>query len=279
MRLLTIVFILFVLPLHAQVTESYKNMSEGEYNSFSINFDMVGIDTVKKEWTSFLDSKSPKKKTKYFKYILEYFTEQAEFKNICDHTNVYSKFEKDNNRVTLTSWYYLGGKFLSSKDHPAKVKLLKEMLVNFSEKVLTKYISNNTLTTYQNRVIDQQINISSYQQIQDSIDFVLKTNSSNIKSWKDELVLNIERQKDLTAEIAGHKKAKKTINATNAETELAKVKMKEKTLLSSIDSKQSENSYLSKRSLENKTTINEAQKRLDNCKLLCSNIEKILNKE
>jgi hypothetical protein len=240
---------------------------------------MVGIDTVKKEWISFLDSKSPKKKTKYFKYILEYFTEQAEFKNICDHTNVYSKFEKDNNRVTLTSWYYLGGKFLSSKDHPAKVKLLKEMLVNFSEKVLTKYISNNTLTTYQNRVIDQQINISSYQQIQDSIDFVLKTNSSNIKSWKDELVLNIERQKDLTAEIAGHKKAKKTINATNAETELAKVKMKEKTLLSSIDSKQSENSYLSKRSLENKTTINEAQKRLDNCKLLCSNIEKILNKE
>ncbi len=280
MRYITIILLIFFgNSTDAQVVESYKKMSEGEYNSFSITFDMVGIDTLKKEWIDFLNNKSPKKKTKYFKYIQEYFTDQAEFKSICDHTNVYTKFEKDQNKVTIATWYYLGGKFLSSKDHPEKVKLLKEMLAGFSEKVLTKYISNSTLNSYKNKVIDQEMTITSYKQIMDSIDVASKANSANIKNWKDELVLNIERQKDLTAEIAGHKKAKKTVDATNAQAELDKLILREKTLSSSIDTKQTENTYLSRRSLENKTAMNEAVKKLDDCKLICINIEKILNKE
>jgi hypothetical protein len=108
---LSITFLMFSAVLSAQVTESEQYMSQGTYNSLSIELPTGSEKSAPKEWTKFFKKYG---KTKKNRKTDEYFTDNVSIVGMSNNSvDVYATF----NGNIMTAWFDLGGVYLSSNDN------------------------------------------------------------------------------------------------------------------------------------------------------------------
>ena len=116
--------------------EAVKPMSQGEQNSFTIDFKIGDAETIADLWVGYQkDFKA--KKPKLDKKANEYFADNAQVDKISSNTiDIYSKVaRKSDNGAVLTIWFDLGGAYLSSARHPDRMPGAREWMAGFEQVV------------------------------------------------------------------------------------------------------------------------------------------------
>ncbi len=149
---LTLIFMLSGLSGYAQedlsnysfepaLKEMDRLMSKGQKNSFSIVIDGLSKKDIEKSWGKYI--KDHDTKSKWDKKKKEYFADNAKVREISDNTiDIYSQLNEAGDRVELTVWMDLGGAFLSSYDHPQKIKEGEAFILEFATNMEKKRIDN-----------------------------------------------------------------------------------------------------------------------------------------
>ncbi len=142
-NLLIIFFTLFSLSiLQAQaIQEANKRMSQGEQNSFTMEFNIGNAETIADLWVDYQKGFKARK-PKLNKKENEYFADDARIEAISDNTiDIYSKVaEKSDKGAVLTVWFGLGGAYLSSSRHQERMAGAKEWLAGFDNVVKTAFM-------------------------------------------------------------------------------------------------------------------------------------------
>ncbi len=123
--------------LQAQnIQETNKRMSQGEHNSFTLEFNVGDAETIAGLWVDYQkDFKA--RKPKLNKKENEYFADDARVNAISDNTiDIYSKVAKKSDKgAVLTIWFDLGGAYLSSGRHPDRMAGAREWMAGFEQVV------------------------------------------------------------------------------------------------------------------------------------------------
>lgn len=123
--LLPLILILSVTFSYGQITEGKSYMSAGTYNSLAMILPEGSAEIAPKEWDKFLKKYG---KTKRDRKTDEYFTDDAEIKEMSDNTiDIYTKFSGSK----ITVWFDLGGTYLSSTEHPQPYAFAEKILNDF----------------------------------------------------------------------------------------------------------------------------------------------------
>ncbi len=118
------------LFISAQVQNQSMVMSKGNNPSVKILLENTDTKTVEDAWSKYI--KKYKGKTKEMKKTKEFFTDDAEIKDMSSNTvDVYAKVMKKENDSELVVWFDLGGAFLSSQNHPDRYPVAVGMLEKF----------------------------------------------------------------------------------------------------------------------------------------------------
>lgn len=108
---LAIIFLTFSMIVSAQITESEQYMSQGTYNALSIELPTGSEKSAPKDWAKFFKKYG---KTKRNRKTDEYFTDNASIIGMSNNSvDVYATF----NGNVMTTWFDLGGTYLSSSDN------------------------------------------------------------------------------------------------------------------------------------------------------------------
>lgn len=128
-------FGLFNQVAFAQIEESEKTMSQGVYNSLTIELIQAKEKVVEKTWKKFV--KDFKGKTKKDKKMDEWFTDDGKIVAIGggNTVDVYSRISEAGDNVFMTVWFDLGGEYLNSASHPSKYTEGEKMLMKFAIEV------------------------------------------------------------------------------------------------------------------------------------------------
>ena len=138
----TLIFALlgFVISF-AQVEESEKPMTSGVENSLNIRLKNANEKDVEKLWKAHI--KAYKGKTKKDRRSGEIFTDDALVPELSSNTiDLYAKMATVGEEVMCTTWFDLGGEFLSSATHADKYGQAEKILLLFALKVSAKVISD-----------------------------------------------------------------------------------------------------------------------------------------
>ncbi|MCO6492428.1 MAG: hypothetical protein J5I98_28685 [Phaeodactylibacter sp.] len=131
------ILLISAVILHAQAyKEGPQRMSQGENNSFTIDFNVGNADAIADLWVDYQkDFKA--KKPKLDKKANEYFADDARIDKISDNTiDIYSKVaSKSGKGAVLTIWFDLGGAFLSSNRHPDRMAGARDWMAGFEQVV------------------------------------------------------------------------------------------------------------------------------------------------
>ncbi len=118
------------LFISAQVQNQSMVMSKGNNPSLKILLENTDTKTVEDAWSKYI--KKYKGKTKEMKKTKEFFTDDAEIKDMSSNTvDVYAKVMKKENDSELVVWFDLGGAFLSSQNHPDRYPVAVSILEKF----------------------------------------------------------------------------------------------------------------------------------------------------
>ncbi|MCO6478877.1 MAG: hypothetical protein J5I94_19740 [Phaeodactylibacter sp.] len=123
--------------LQAQnMQETDKRMSQGEQNSFTLEFNVGNAETIADLWVDY-QKEFKAKRPKLNKKENEYFADDAQIKAISDNTiDIYSKVAKKSDKgAVLTIWFDLGGAYLSSSRHPDRMAGAREWTAGFEQVV------------------------------------------------------------------------------------------------------------------------------------------------
>ncbi len=136
MKKFTVLALLMVFGISASfaqfIEEGIQLMSQGSYNSLSMELPKTGQKDVQKAWEKFA-SKTLKGKTKYDKKSGEIFTDNAKYKSLSNNDfDVYARVVASGTSSIITVWYDLGGAFLHSEQHPAEFKVVEKQLYEFA---------------------------------------------------------------------------------------------------------------------------------------------------
>ncbi len=124
-----------------ELKEMDRLMSQGQKNSFSVVIDGLSKKDIEKSWGKYI--KNHDTKSKWDKKKNEYFADNAKVRDISDNTiDIFSQLNEVGNRVELTVWMDLGGAFLSSNDHPQKVKEGEAFILKFATNMEKKRVDN-----------------------------------------------------------------------------------------------------------------------------------------
>lgn len=125
----------FALSAQAYL-EGPKMMSQGENNSFTIDFNVGNADAIGDLWVDY-QKNFKAKKPKLDKKANEYFADDARIDKISDNTiDLYSKVaSKSGKGAVLTIWFDLGGAYLSSNRHPDRIAGAREWMAGFEQVV------------------------------------------------------------------------------------------------------------------------------------------------
>ncbi|MEL6637137.1 MAG: hypothetical protein AAFR05_10340 [Bacteroidota bacterium] len=119
-----------VLFLNAQVNTKSMVMSQGNHPALAVFIKSTDTKTVEEAWNKFI--KKYKGKTKELKKNSEFFTDDAEIKDMSSNTvDVYAKVLKKEDGSELLVWFDLGGAYLSAATHPDRYPVAMTMLENF----------------------------------------------------------------------------------------------------------------------------------------------------
>ena len=119
----------------AQIEEGEKTMSQGVYNSLTIELQQATEKVVNKTWKKF--AKDFKAKTKKDKKMDEWFTDDGSIVAIGggNSVDVYARISESGDNVFMTTWFDLGGEYLNSDSHPTKYTEAEKMMMKFAIEV------------------------------------------------------------------------------------------------------------------------------------------------
>jgi len=144
-RLLTACIVLFISAhgLQAQVfSEANRPMSQGNHNSFLIDFRIGEADDIVDMWQDYQKDFDARRKPKKNRKTGEYFADNVEIEAISDNTiDIYSTVEGKGKAggAIITIWFNLGGAYLSSGRHPERMEATQAWLQGFKNRVLQNY--------------------------------------------------------------------------------------------------------------------------------------------
>lgn len=133
----SLLFILFILPSFAfgQIIEEDKSMSLGIKNALILELPGTSEKIVDKLWKKY--SKDFEGKTKKDRRSDEWFTDDGSIVGIggANTLDVYARIGSIGDAVSLTTWFDLGGSFLSSYEHPDEYDEAQKILLRFALEV------------------------------------------------------------------------------------------------------------------------------------------------
>jgi hypothetical protein len=201
MKTIVSIFILFTIAstttfaqtdFEFKVLEENRSMTKGNANALIVNLPNTSYKQVNKLWSKYL--KNFKGKTKYNRKIDEYFSDNAEIKDMSENAvDIISKvYDNGAEGTTVAVWFNLGVTYLSSEKYPERYPSGEKILKDFSflvsadmiaaqlkeeEKILVNM--NDTLKSLEKAKIQSETNISKQKEI------ITKAEASIVQSEKD----------------------------------------------------------------------------------------------
>ena len=199
-------FILFFLIglLHqfsfAQIEESEKTMSQGVYNSLTIELQQAKEKVVDKTWKKF--AKDFKGKTKKDKKMDEWFTDDGKIVAIGggNTVDVYSRITESGDNVFMTVWFDLGGEYLNSASHPSKYTEGEKMLMKFAIEV-AKEMTLIELEDQEDVLKKMHKNLKKLENLKTRYENEIVKAKEAIATAEKNIELNIKEQEDAQEQI------------------------------------------------------------------------------
>lgn len=115
-----------------KVLEENRSMTKGNANALIINLPNTSYKKVSKLWSKYL--KNFRGKIKYNRKVNEYFSDNAEIKDMSENTvDITSKvYDNGAEGTSIAIWFNLGVTYLSSKEFPERYVLGEKVLKDFS---------------------------------------------------------------------------------------------------------------------------------------------------
>lgn len=226
MKTLISIFILFTIAYSTafaqtdfefKVLEENRSMSKGSANALIINLPNTSYKQVNKLWNKHI--KNFKGKLKYNRKIDEYFSDNAEIKDMSENAvDIISKvYDNGAEGTTVAIWFNLGVTYLSSEKYPERYPSGEKILKDFSLLVSADMIAaqlkeeektlenmNDTLKSLEKENVQSEANISKQK------DIITKAEASIVKSEKD-IEGNLETQDTQKLNIKEQEKVIETI--------------------------------------------------------------------
>jgi len=209
--LLTTVLLSFAILVSAQVTESEQYMSQGTYNSLSIDLPTGSEKAAPKEWVKFFKKYG---KTKKNRKTGEYFTDDANVTGMSNNSvDVYATFSG----TVMTAWFDLGGTYLSSSDNGFAT----------GEQILLDFGLHLKVLQVEDELKGEEKNMKSLQSDLKKLEKSKATLEKNIENWKAKIAeaeadieKNIQDQEAKTIEIGNQEIIVEQVQARLAELRL-----------------------------------------------------------
>ncbi|NJN77507.1 MAG: coiled-coil domain-containing protein 22 [Saprospiraceae bacterium] len=184
--------------IFAQVTENQKFMSQGTFNSLSIELPDGSGKDAPKEWAKYIKQYGKAKKNRKTK---EYFVDDAEVQGMSNNSvDIYAKFEGN----TLSVWFDLGGAYLSSREHIDGYAMGEQILMDFGLHLKTLMVSDE--------VAAEEKVLKKMEMELERLTKEKATHEKNIEDWKAKIAQaeldieqNIQDQEAKTTEIEQQK--------------------------------------------------------------------------
>jgi hypothetical protein len=201
MKTIVSIFILFTMAYNTafaqtdfefKVLEENRSMSKGNANALIINLPNTSYKQVNKLWNKYI--KNFKGKLKYNRKIDEYFSDNAEVKDMSENAvDIISKvYDNGAEGTTVAIWFNLGVTYLSAEKYPERYPSGEKILKDFSLLVSADMIAaqlkeeekrlenmNDTLKSLEKAKVQSEANITKQKEI------ITKAEASIVKSEKD----------------------------------------------------------------------------------------------
>jgi len=201
MKTIATIFILFTMAytttfaqtdFEFKVLEENRSMTKGSANALIVNLPNTSYKQVNKLWSKYL--KNFKGKTKYNRKIDEYFSDNAEIKDMSENAvDIISKvYDNGEEGTTVAVWFNLGVTYLSAEKHPERYPFGEKLLKDFSLLVSADMIAaqlkeeekrlvsmNDTLKSLEKEKTQSEANITKQKEI------IIKAEASIVQSEKD----------------------------------------------------------------------------------------------
>ncbi len=175
-----------------KVLEENRSMSKGNANALIVNLPNTSYKQVNKLWNKYI--KNFKGKLKYNRKIDEYFSDNAEVKDMSENAvDIISKvYDNGAEGTTVAIWFNLGVTYLSAEKYPERYPSGEKILKDFSLLVSADMIAaqlkeeekrlenmNDTLKSLEKAKVQSEANITKQKEI------ITKAEASIVKSEKD----------------------------------------------------------------------------------------------
>jgi hypothetical protein len=196
--LLTVLLTFLTTLTFAQVSESQKFMSQGTYNSLTIQLPEGSEKDAPKEWIKFAKRYG---KAKRNRKTGEYFVNDAKILEMSNNSvDIYAKFEGN----TITVWFDLGGAYLSSREHINGYATGEQILMDFGLELKVLMVNDE--------VEKEEKNLKKMEMDLERLTKEKATNEKNIEDWKAKIAQaeadieqNVKDQEAKTTEIEQQK--------------------------------------------------------------------------
>lgn len=209
MKNIHIVLLLSVLsfPVFSQVSESVKTMSKGDENALSITIKEVDYKKAKELWEDYL--KKFGGKVNYSRKAKEYSATGSSVTTISPGTiDIYSTVARAGEISEISAWFFLGGAYINSKDHPQQYQAAENFMNNFFVEI-QKYLTGESLKQAQKTLEDQQSQYNRMVKDQKGWEKDIKDAQDKIEKCKKD----IEKSKsDQAAKLTDIEKAKTDVD-------------------------------------------------------------------
>ncbi|MFK7796466.1 MAG: hypothetical protein AB8E82_03355 [Aureispira sp.] len=194
-----------------KVVEESRDMTKGTANALVVNLPNTNYKEVNKLWSKYL--KSFRGRLKYNRRVGEYFSDNAEIKEMSDNAvDIISRvYDNGGEGTTIAVWFNLGVTYLSASKYPERYSVGEKILKDFSLLVSEDMIEAQ-LKEEEKEWSNMQSILKGYEKDQSSAesnivkqkDIIAKAKASITASEKDveNSLANQEEQKGLLKEQA-----------------------------------------------------------------------------
>lgn len=194
----------------AQIEEGNRSMSQGVHNALTLEIPNVTEKTVEKLWKKYI--KEYDGKTKRNRKADEYFTDNAEIAAIggSNTVDVYARIAESGDDVYITTWFDLGGSFLSSDDHPQAYTEAEKIMMRFAINVAQKLTQDELdeqlkkLKKLESRLNKlRNANDGYHRDIENAKKRIARAEANIVENEEEQVTANeeIEEQKEIVKEV------------------------------------------------------------------------------
>lgn len=207
--LLTVFLLVFSSSLFAQielkVQEGTRSTSEGAANALILQLPNTSYKQVNKLWGKYI--KDYKGKTKYDRKTNEYFTDDAEVKDMSNNTvDITAKVnDKGEQGTELVVWFNLGVTYLSATEYPERYAIGEKIVRDFGLLVSADLIEEQ-LKIEEKKLVDYNEELKKLAQKKTAEDNNIKKQKENIAKAEE----SIKTSENVIAENAKEQDVQKT---------------------------------------------------------------------